>query len=305
MDPELRRQLDAAWESQVDRLFGGWKRQVESAVTEHLRLQQSRGNVLNQSVRRLRQAETHAEWVQVLLESAVQWCSGAGLCSTLNQQLRCEGVRGLPESLTGIEMPLTSAPAFASCAESQDPVVAIASAGELSGAIAECIRGNRVHLFPLASSGKVQAILFAEAATDPEHLELLASVAGATLADRTAAPQAAGLLTISSVPAAKPKDGWDALPKPERQLHLKAQRFAVVRVSKIRMERAGNVEAGRAGGNLYGAVKSEIDLAREEFRQNFMEVSPTMVDYIHLEMLRVLVNNDNAQFGPDYPGPLA
>jgi hypothetical protein len=40
------------------------------------------------------------------------------------------------------------------------------------------------------------------------------------------------------------------------------------------------------------------------FQQKFLSTSPSMVDYVHLELLRTLANNDAALFGPDYPGPL-
>jgi hypothetical protein len=284
-------ELEAAWQNHVlgvaEQLFGGWKRQVESLVSEHLKQHQARGNVLNQSLRRLRVSESHAEWTQTVLDSAVQWCAGAALFSTLSGHLKCESVRGLPASLTEIESPLDSAPAFKTCVETGDPVVALANPGELSPRIAAEIAGSRVHLFPLVSSGNVQAILLADGVADPGQLELLAGVAGATLEKRPA------------------EDGWNALSKEERQLHLKAQRFATVRVSQIRIKRAAEVESGRAAGCVYTPLRREIDEARDEFREKFMDGSTTMVDYLHLELLRILANNDNAQFGPDYPGPLA
>jgi hypothetical protein len=121
-------------------------------------------------------------------------------------------------------------------------------------------------------------------------LELLASIAGATLGQNAASGE---------------RSGWAALSKPERQLHLTAQRFAAVRVSEIRLKRTGTVMEGRAAGNVYAALQPEIDAAREEFRTKFMDVSPAMVDYLHMELVRILTNDDDAQLGPDYPGPLA
>jgi len=35
-----------------------------------------------------------------------------------------------------------------------------------------------------------------------------------------------------------------------------------------------------------------------------MNVSPTMVDYLHLEMVRSLADDDPNNLGPEYPGPL-
>ena len=44
--------------------------------------------------------------------------------------------------------------------------------------------------------------------------------------------------------------------------------------------------------------------ARESFREKHMSASPTMVDYLHLEMVRSLANDDADLLGPEYPGPL-
>ena len=35
-----------------------------------------------------------------------------------------------------------------------------------------------------------------------------------------------------------------------------------------------------------------------------MTSSPTMVDYLHLELVRSLANDDAILLGPNYPGPL-
>ena len=35
-----------------------------------------------------------------------------------------------------------------------------------------------------------------------------------------------------------------------------------------------------------------------------MTVSPTMVDYLHLELVRSFADDDARMLGPDYPGPL-
>ena len=278
---KLSAELDAVWQKHVtgiaDQLFGAWRREVETVFAR-------RGEALSQSVRRLRQAENHSEWIQALLDSASAWCSGAALFSILNKRLRCEAVRGLPEELTGIDVPLESAPAFANCVETQDPVAALATARELSASIAKEISGERVHLFPLVFGRKVQAVLLTGSVCDSGPLELLAGVAG--------------------VPASE-KYGWETLTKQERQLHMKAQRFATVRVSQIRLMHSQEVEDGRSAGDLYTPLRKEIDQARDEFQKRFMDASPTMVDYLHLELMRILVNNENAQFGPNYPGPLA
>jgi hypothetical protein len=52
-------------------------------------------------------------------------------------------------------------------------------------------------------------------------------------------------------------------------------------------------------------VRARIDTARESFRKKFFSATPTMVDYLHLELVRTLANDDPELLGNDYPGPLA
>ncbi|HYV63498.1 MAG TPA: hypothetical protein VE958_12530, partial [Bryobacteraceae bacterium] len=95
---------------------------------------------------------------------------------------------------------------------------------------------------------------------------------------------------------------WDLSPK-EQQQHLAAQRFARVQVAEMRLARPDAVRSGRVARDLYGAFKESVDPAREGFREKHM-ASPTMVDYLHLELVRSLAHDDANLLGPSYPGPL-
>jgi hypothetical protein len=64
------------------------------------------------------------------------------------------------------------------------------------------------------------------------------------------------------------------------------------------------VKAGRSERNLYAAFKEDIDAARQEFETEFMAATPTMLDYLHLELIGTLANDDVAALGADYPGAL-
>ena len=55
--------------------------------------------------------------------------------------------------------------------------------------------------------------------------------------------------------------------------------------------------------NIYASLEAQIDAAREKFREKHMS-APTMVDYLHLEMVRSLAEDDAILLGPNYPGPL-
>jgi len=88
---------------------------------------------------------------------------------------------------------------------------------------------------------------------------------------------------MSSSPAA----AWDRFPD-EQRIHLRAQRFARVEVARMRLFQSDAVLAGRAGRNLYDALRNSIDAARETFRQSFFAPCSSMVDYLHLELVQTL-----------------
>lgn len=72
----------------------------------------------------------------------------------------------------------------------------------------------------------------------------------------------------------------------------------------MRLYQAEAVARGRARGDVYGELKAAIDTALQTFRQDCVAACPSMKDYLHLELVRVLAQDDAARLGPDYPGPL-
>jgi putative protein kinase ArgK-like GTPase of G3E family len=102
-------------------------------------------------------------------------------------------------------------------------------------------------------------------------------------------------------------DLMTALNKPtgDPEAHLKAQRFARVKAAEIRLYQASQVRSGRVAGDLYGALKSHIDAARQAFREQFMTPMHGIPDYVHIELVKTLANDDVVQLGPKYPGPMA
>jgi hypothetical protein len=157
---------------------------------------------------------------------------------------------------------------------------------------------RKFYLFPIAAKDRVVALLYADTAdqnVETNGLELLATVAGAVMESRTLS--AAARLTLVNIAAA-------ALSPEEQDLHLKAQRFARNQVAEIRLYKSENVKNGRAERNLYTSLRTEIDSARETFRRDFMSAPGTMVDYLHVELVQTLANDDVQLLGPDYPGPL-
>ena len=80
--------------------------------------------------------------------------------------------------------------------------------------------------------------------------------------------------------------------------------FARVQVAEIRLYKSENVKKGRAARSLYASLKAEIDFARETYRNDYIAASDTMMDYLHLALLRTLANDDVELPGSDYPGAL-
>lgn len=323
---ELRERLEARWRENLERLaeewFGDWRRESEAEFAAYLEealrnqsaaLRKELCEQMTQDARGLRAAENHAAWVRALLAAACRYSPFAALFSTLSHRLRCEGMReaGVEEGeypLIGLDIPLSSAPAFGHAVESSDPVATVVNAEELSESVAEHLAprsSGAAYLLPLVSHGRVAAVLYVEPGGDAAaraSLEWLALAAGLTLEQRTPAPGQLVTLTPALEPP-KPQV-WEALPKEERQLHVQAQRFAKWKASSIRLSQREAVREGIRKQDLYSVLRNEIDSAREEYRRRFMEQSPHMVDYLHIELVRTLANDDSAQLGPDYPGPL-
>jgi hypothetical protein len=110
------------------------------------------------------------------------------------------------------------------------------------------------------------------------------------------------LAAISRAAAAAPE--WPGLSRGDAEFHAAARRFARVQVAEMRLFKSQAVREGRQRQDLYAALKPEIDAAREAFRNSYLNACPTMVDYLHLELVRTLANDDARLLGPEYPGPL-
>jgi hypothetical protein len=91
----------------------------------------------------------------------------------------------------------------------------------------------------------------------------------------------------------------------QEELHLRAQRFARVRAAEIRLYKSQAVRDGRARKKLYSELKEEIDSARAAYGREYLHASASMPDYLHLELVRTLANEEVAALGEEYPGPLA
>jgi len=95
-----------------------------------------------------------------------------------------------------------------------------------------------------------------------------------------------------------------APPVVREEKDLRAQRFARVRVAEIQLYHAAQMKSGRAAGDVYRALKTQMDAARDAYREKFLTPTNGTADYLHVEFVRTLANDDVALLGPEYPGPL-
>ena len=271
--------------AEVDGLFAEARDRARSELADQL----------NQAVRRIRQAADADELGATLLDAAGGLASGAAWFRVAGEAAKGERIHGVPEetaeAFRTLEIPLASAAALAGAVESRDPVIAAATPREVSEELAHLLGHSaegRVSIFPVVVRDSVPALLYAWGSVQGAAVELLIQV---TAAAWTAMPP--------------PASAWDRLPPEEQRIHLHAQRFARVRAAEMRLFQADAVRAGRVGRGLYDALREPIDAARKTFRLSFFTPCSSMVDYLHLELVHTLANDDPELLGNNYPGPMA
>jgi hypothetical protein len=291
-------QIERVFEQRLTALSAGV---VQAVMDSLVAVRHDLTGKLNQSVRRLRASETNEQWSQAIVDATQGYSDRAALFLLRDGALHLAAARNISAPSEIPETSLDLAPAFRTAAQSQDTVVALRTKSEMSEPIARWCgedSARKFYLIPIAAKGHVAALLYADStehSVETNGLELLATVAGAVIESRPpdAVPPA------SLVQIAAPQAGQEHL-----NLHLKAQRFARTQVAEIVLYKSQNVKIGRAARNLYTSLKPEIDSAREAFRRDFLSAPGAMVDYLHLELVRTLANDDVKLLGSDYPGPL-
>jgi hypothetical protein len=294
--------LDQAWEI-IRREFDSSCAQAARAARYQLT------NELNQLLRRFRHYQNEADWIAALLDGAARFAQHAAIFSLHNDtlRLRAQSNLDLPDELV---FELKSAPAFASAVETRDPVIALRTASEVTKHLAGAESTERCHLVPILNGARTVAILFVadQDYMDVNALELIAGVASAVLERSSNAglhSRIAGMIKPEAAPV-PPKPAlpsWTELSEAQRALHIQAQRFSRVAVAEMQLAKPQACRAGREQNNLYLFLKPEIDKARESYRQRFMTI-PSMVDYLHLELVNTAAEGDEMKLGAEYPGQL-
>jgi hypothetical protein len=271
---------------------------------------------LHHSARRLAAIENLRQWAAALTEGACEFAERAAVLTVTSgasgMTLALEQDSG--GAIVEGEIPLEEAPAFQTAVESGEPVVALCGAREISATLESAFgpaHGQRAYLYPVWGAKSVVAVLYADGdadSVDNSALELLACLAGAVWQTRASTPSpglvAIGAAASGSSADTRPVFSWEELPAEEREIHMRAQRFARVQVAELRLYKSDAVKEGRAQCSLYKFLKEDIDRGREVFRAQYVETCESMADYFHAELVRTLANDDASLLGVEYPGAL-
>jgi hypothetical protein len=281
---------------------------------------------LNQAVRRMRQASDPEELAGTLVDAASLFATAVAFLRVEGESVRGERIRGVgpdaTEKFPGMQIPLASAPALAGAVETRDQVTAVPTVTEISPDLAgvfEHSSDGRVTIYPIQVRDTVRALVYTSGNAQAAALETLCQVAAAVWSAmepvvvnvpapplvQIATPAPAPVSIAEREPAPKrERPTWESLPVAEQQVHLRAQRFARVQVADMRLQEGAAVQSGRGRRDLYGPLRQRIDDARTVFRDRFFAACPSMVDYLHVELVRTLAQEDAELLGKDYPGPL-
>jgi hypothetical protein len=256
---------------------------------------------LNQFLRRLR-TTAEGRVLDLLAEGCASYAGKLVVLVFESNQARSAAGAGLTERGMGLSFDIQAAPAIISSIESRDPMVALATAAEISPVLAEVLgpaADGKAYLFPVVARQSVVAMLVASEVGSSAPIELRCEATGMRFETG-----AAGAAPENSAPESSAPRGWEDLSVEERKLHLQAQRTARVRVAEMRLYHENELRQGTAVSDIYSALKKEIDAARDQFLQTYLAKSATMVDYLHLEILRSLADDDDRLLGHNYPGPM-
>lgn len=289
--------LESAWE--------GVKRELEAA---RVGARSELTRELNEILRRLRHYSGESEWVSIVLDAAQLFTPEAAVFALKKERLELRGQRGLAiDEAYAVDSPLPHA--FAAAVSSCDTTIALRGPGEVGPVLGAAGAAGRAVIAPVMNGTRVVAALFSSDAMEVEAAELVAGMAGMAL-ERQANTEAA-LRIAPAAPtqtSAKPSGAatlppWSRLNETERARHIRAQRFARIRVAEMLLAHPDAARAGREQNNVYLFLRNSIDAARENYRTQFLD-SDLGLDYLHLELVRAAAEGQEESLGADYPGAM-
>ena len=271
--------------------LAGIHRELDGLAAQVAREREERLRGLQLAARSLRQAESTAQWVQILADAAAPLADGVMFFRVDGAALRCEAARGM--ELVAGEVALADAPALRQAVETKETVVTLFMASQLSAAVVGEGSRRRAQLFPLVGKTRVLGVLLAMDGPGLEvyGLEVLLSLGAAALELREAKSGAligpAAPVVAAAVPVAVP-------------MPVSGRAFARTVVARWILESGELVAAGRAARDLYGVMRELVDGARADYAARYGGGA----DDLHLEMVERLALGDAGLMGAGYPGPV-
>ncbi len=289
----------------LDPVWDTMKRQFEAARSESAQAARSQiANELNQLLRRLRQYRTEGEWSSAIIDAASQFVLSNRALYAAKWRLYLRGQQNL-NLAEDLAFSAATAAAFETVINSKDTVVALRTPAEVGESLSSPAHDERAHIVPILNGPRVVALLFAanQDYFDVNAIELIAGLASIvlerqsnTLLHTQIATQPVAASSHTRVPNSAALPSWADLNQDQRLLHIRAQRFARVKVAEMQLSRPDACHAGRQQGDLYLLLRQEIDKARDTYRRQFMTI-PSMVDYLHLELVRIAAEGDERKTG--------
>jgi hypothetical protein len=198
--------------------------------------------------------------------------------------LRADRVRSWRDE-DGLDLPL-AATGFVADAVRTGFAASTMAAGAASALFADAAAGAELHAFPLALSGVVVAVLYAEGG-DAGTLEILARHAARALEALTAFKTARAVAGASS--AAEP-------PAPETPAaddeEAAARRYARLLISEIKLYHQDAVEDGQRDRDLSVRLGGEIARARSLYGERVPAHVRHAANYFRDELVRTLAGGD-------------
>lgn len=288
--------MPAKWKDLLAGLPGAVEEAVDSAYRDA-------AEALNQAVRRIAQSSTVSDALGALVDSSTPFSAVATVLSVKDGHASMVRSRGAGVAVEPFGIP--TSPAMTTLLETKEPVAAAATADQLSPTLADTLAApnGTAYLFPLKVRLEVVGALAAAGTVHAGAMECLCEAASLKLEILLPPPPPAPVQPKELKEPKREPSAWDTLSPEAQRLHLQAQRFSRVKVAELRLYHSDAVRDGRAKSDLYSALREDIDRLRAEYHKDFA-ATPTMVDYLHLEILRTLAHDDDRLLGASYPGPL-
>ncbi len=289
--------------------------------------------VLEAAMAALQDVTSQANILNVLLDFAARFSGRVALFVVRGESATVWQARGFPDDngLRNFNLNLADA-VEARVVHERIPVAAgldfdptfLAKVGHAAG-------GNAI-LLPLVLREKVSALVYADCGLEGGKLDVAAlkllmrsagmwlevlalrkAMSGAPAPEPAAppAPERAPAGVTSNPPEAAPAAAGTAVAvatseaewtPEEREVHLRAQRFARLLVDEIKLYNQAKVAEGRASKDLYDRLKDDIDKSRASYNKRYGSSPAASVDYFAKELVRILADNDASLLGANFPG---